>query len=88
MSTTTDASRTLRVGVVGLGFAGTTHLDAARMSEGGLDAQFFSVWVEPEFYGTGGERAIARADAQVEAVRALAERRPDIWPVDAECRTC
>jgi membrane dipeptidase len=57
----------------------TTHLDAARMREGGLDAQFFSVWVEPEFYGTGGGRAIARADRQVEAVRALAERRPDIW---------
>jgi membrane dipeptidase len=57
----------------------TTHLDAVRMREGGLDAQFFSVWVEPEFYGTGGESAIARADAQVEAVRALAERDPDIW---------
>jgi membrane dipeptidase len=59
--------------------AAGTHLDAVRMREGGLDAQFFSVWVEPEFYGTGGARAIARADAQVEAVRALAERRPDIW---------
>lgn len=57
----------------------TTHLDAVRMREGGLDAQFFSVWVEPEFYGTGGASAIARADAQVEAVRALAERHPDIW---------
>ena len=57
----------------------TTHLDAVRMREGGLDAQFFSVWVEPEFYGLGGERAVARADAQVEAVRALAERRPDVW---------
>ncbi|MBV8860103.1 MAG: dipeptidase [Acidobacteria bacterium] len=58
---------------------GTTHLDAQRMREGGLDAQFFSVWVEPEFYGTGGERAVARADAQVEAVRALAERHPEVW---------
>ena len=57
----------------------TTHLDAPRMREGGLDAQFFSVWVEPEFYGLGGEEAIARADAQVEAVRALADRHPDIW---------
>jgi membrane dipeptidase len=57
----------------------TTHLDAARMREGGLDAQFFSIWVEPEFYSTGGERVIARADAQVEAIRALAERHPDIW---------
>ena len=58
---------------------GTTHLDAPRMREGGLDAQFFSVWVEPEFYGTGGEQAIARADAQVEAVRALAVRHPALW---------
>jgi membrane dipeptidase len=49
------------------------------MREGGLDAQFFSVWVEPEFYGLGGERAVERADAQVEAIRALAERRPDLW---------
>lgn len=57
----------------------TTHLDAVRMREGGLDAQFFSIWVEPEFYGTGGERAVARADAQVEAIHALAERHPDIW---------
>ena len=53
--------------------AETTHLDAVRMREGGLDAQFFSVWVEPEFYGTGGESAIARADTQIEAIRALAE---------------
>lgn len=57
----------------------TTHLDAARMREGGLDAQFFSVWVEPEYYGLGGAEAVERADAQVEAVRALAERRPDVW---------
>jgi membrane dipeptidase len=59
--------------------AAGTHLDAVRMQEGGLDAQFFSVWVEPEFYGTGGEQTIARADAQVEAVRALAERHPELW---------
>ncbi len=59
--------------------AAGTHLDAVRMREGGLDAQFFSVWVEPEFYGTGGESAIARADAQVEAVRALAGRHPEVW---------
>jgi membrane dipeptidase len=57
----------------------TTHLDAVRMREGGLDAQFFSVWVEPEFYGAGGARAVARADAQVALVRSLAERRPETW---------
>jgi membrane dipeptidase len=57
----------------------TTHLDAVRMREGGLDAQFFSIWVEPEFYGTGGERAVARADEQIAAVRSLAESHPETW---------
>jgi membrane dipeptidase len=61
----------------------STHLDAVRMREGGLDAQFFSIWVEPEFYGLGGERAVARADAQVARVRALAERHPETWTLAA-----
>ncbi len=56
-----------------------THLDAVRMREGGLDAQFFSIWVEPEFYGAGGGRAVARADEQIAAVRALAENHPETW---------
>ncbi len=55
------------------------QLDAVRMREGGLDAQFFSIWVEPQLYGGGGERAIRRADEQIEAVRALAEKYPDDW---------
>lgn len=57
----------------------TTHLDAARMREGGLDAQFFSIWVEPQSYGLKGEHAVARADEQIEAVRALAENHPETW---------
>ncbi|HYN83983.1 MAG TPA: dipeptidase [Pyrinomonadaceae bacterium] len=57
----------------------TTHLDAVRMREGGLDAQFFSIWVEPQYYGAGGARAVARADEQIAAVRALAERNPETW---------
>lgn len=57
----------------------STHLDAVRMREGGLDAQFFSVWVEPEFYGLGGPAAIARADEQIALVRALAELHPETW---------
>jgi membrane dipeptidase len=57
----------------------TTHLDAVRMREGGLDAQFFSIWVEPEFYGLGGERAVTRADEQIAAVRALAVQHPETW---------
>lgn len=56
-----------------------THLDAVRMREGGLDAQFFSIWVEPEHYGTGGAKAVARADEQVNAIRSLAERHPETW---------
>jgi membrane dipeptidase len=57
----------------------TTHLDAVRMREGGLDAQFFSIWVEPEFYGAGGASAIARADEQIKAIHALAEQHPETW---------
>ena len=55
------------------------HVDAVRMKEGGLDAQFFSIWVEPELFGGGGSRAIERADDQIAAVRALAEKHPEIW---------
>ena len=56
-----------------------THLDAPRMREGGLDTQFFSIWVEPDAYGSGGAGAIKRADEQIAAVRALAERHPETW---------
>jgi membrane dipeptidase len=55
------------------------HLDAARMREGGLDAQFFSIWVEPQFFGGGGKSAVERADRQIAAVRALAEEHPETW---------
>ncbi|PYS84085.1 MAG: membrane dipeptidase [Acidobacteria bacterium] len=57
----------------------TTQLDAVRMREGGLDAQFFSIWVEPQFYGRGGPRAVARADEQINAIRALADEHPETW---------
>lgn len=55
------------------------HFDSVRAREGGLDAQFFSIWVEPELFGGGGSSAIKRADDQITAVRALAERHPDMW---------
>jgi membrane dipeptidase len=58
---------------------GDGHLDAVRAKEGGLDAQFFSIWVEPELFGGGGARAIKRADVQVQAVRDLAARHPETW---------
>ena len=55
------------------------HLDAVRAKTGGLDAQFFSIWVEPQLFGGGGARAIQRADDQIAAVRALAENHPETW---------
>jgi membrane dipeptidase len=55
------------------------HFDSVRAREGGLDAQFFSIWVEPELFGGGGQSAIKRADDQIAAVRALAERHPEVW---------
>src|SRR5207253_9053090 len=55
------------------------HLDAVRAKEGGLDAQFFSIWVEPELFGGGGATAMRRADIQIEAVRNLAAKHPETW---------
>jgi len=55
------------------------QFDAVRAREGGLDAQFFSIWVEPELFGGGGARAIQRADIQIEAVRNLAAKHPETW---------
>ncbi len=55
------------------------HLDAIRMKEGALDAQFFSIWVEPQIYGATGEGAVKRAEAQITAVRNLAEKYPETW---------
>ena len=55
------------------------HFDAVRAKAGGLDAQFFSIWVEPQLFGLGGVRAMKRADDQIAAVRALAEQHPETW---------
>jgi membrane dipeptidase len=55
------------------------HFDAVRAREGGLDAQFFSIWVEPQLFGGGGASAMKRADDQIAAVRALADRHPETW---------
>jgi membrane dipeptidase len=59
------------------------QFDTVRMREGGLDAQFFSIWVEPQLYGGGGERAIKRADEQIAAVRSMVEKYPETWELAA-----
>jgi len=55
------------------------HFDAVRAKAGGLDAQFFSIWVEPQLFGLGGPQAIKRADDQIAAVRKLVEQHPETW---------
>ena len=55
------------------------HLDAVRAREGGLDAQFFSIWVEPDLFGGGGPNAVKRADVQIQAVRDLAAKHRETW---------
>ena len=55
------------------------HFDAVRAKAGGLDAQFFSIWVEPQLFGGGGPKAVKRADDQIAVIRALAEKHPETW---------
>lgn len=55
-----------------------TDTDLARMRAGGLDAQFFSIWVSPRYYdpkqpGLATRRALAMFDAVAEQAR----RHPD-----------
>jgi len=53
------------------------HFDAVRAHEG--DAQFFSIWVEPQLFGGGGASAMKRADVQIEAVQNLVKVNPERW---------
>ena len=55
------------------------HFDSVRAREGGLDAQFFSIWVEPELFGGGGPQAMKRADDQIAAVHEIADTHPEMW---------
>ncbi|HET9787067.1 MAG TPA: dipeptidase [Pyrinomonadaceae bacterium] len=55
------------------------HFDNIRAKDGGLDAQFFSIWVEPELFGLGGPGAMKRADDQIALVRALPVKYPETW---------
>jgi membrane dipeptidase len=55
------------------------HFDTPRARDGGLDAQFFSIWVEPQLFGGGGAAAVKRADDQIAAIKELTTRHPETW---------
>ncbi|HKO62172.1 MAG TPA: dipeptidase [Pyrinomonadaceae bacterium] len=55
------------------------HFDSVRAREGGLDAQFFSIWVEPQLFGGGGPAAVKRADDQIAAVHELTRKHAELW---------
>jgi membrane dipeptidase len=55
------------------------HIDALRMKDGGLDAEFFSVWVEPSLYGVRGPKAVNRAEKQIDAILNLFKNHPETW---------
>lgn len=50
------------------------HADLPRMKEGGLDAVFLAAWIDPEF---APDRAFARAEALLAAIRDAAEGHPE-----------
>jgi len=52
--------------------SGSGHLDIPRMREGGLDAQFFSVWVNPNIYR--GEQQMERAFRLIDALKSQIAR--------------
>jgi membrane dipeptidase len=57
------------------------HFDTVRAKSGGLDAQFFSIWVEPQLFGGGGASAIKRADDQINAIREMTTKHSDLWEI-------
>ena len=52
----------------------TGHEDLPRMQEGGLDAQFFSIWIDPE--AVKREKWFEESVRQIEAVAAMARANP------------
>ena len=51
------------------------HIDLPRLSEGGVDAQVFAVWVAEEYLP---KRARARADEMIDAFHQTVESAPDL----------
>ena len=60
---------------IGTSSVGKYHTDLARMKQGGLTAEFFSVYVDKKYAATGG--SARRAMEQIDWVYRSAERYPD-----------
>jgi uncharacterized protein (DUF885 family)/microsomal dipeptidase-like Zn-dependent dipeptidase len=55
--------------------SGLFHTDLPRLKQGGVGAQFFSVWIDPEKYGSNG--GTARALKMIHAVHHSVAAHPD-----------
>ncbi len=56
------------------------HMDIPRLSEGGLDLQFFAIWVSPDLISKGPEdpdSSAIRADLMIERLEEILEDNPD-----------
>ena len=51
-----------------------SHVDLPRMRAGGLNAQFFSIWIDADIHGPA---AVEKALDQIDAVRELVRSHPD-----------
>jgi hypothetical protein len=69
---------------LGTSSIGKYHTDLARMKEGWLTAEFFSVFVDKKFAKEGG--SARRALDQIDLVYREAERYPK--DIMMECRVC
>lgn len=52
------------------------EIDLPKAKVGGLDALFFSIWVDPKLYK--GEQAVTRAFNLIDALKSQAKRHPDL----------
>ena len=55
--------------------AGTYHTDIGRMKQGGVTAEFFAIYIDPDYVKTGG--SARRALDMIDRVYAAAERHPE-----------
>jgi len=60
---------------IGTSSVGKYHTDIARMKQGGLSAEFFSIYVDKKYVTTGG--SARRAMDMIDQVYRAAERHPD-----------